>query len=109
MYQDLWSRTPMAIAVNEASALLIEPDGRAFFHGQSSSSAVYLMTIANPESIVCRPKTSLTITADVIKMNVNGTYFYDFSTNSPIFNPDSTHYQLTASKNKVTSSSGSVY
>ena len=109
LYQDVWTRTPLAVALNEASAVLIQPDGKAFFQGQESQSAVYLMSLAPSAPLVCAPKQSLQLTANVLKMAVNGEFFYDFSTRTPISTPSIQQYTLNVAKNKVTSSSGSVY
>ena len=58
LVQDGWSNTPREIAIDEKSAVLVEPDGRGTVVG-SGRGAYFLQVKSAPE--VCRPNTPLTI------------------------------------------------
>jgi cyanophycinase len=56
--QDDWSKTPREVAIDEKSAVLVEPDGKGTVVG-SGRGAYFLQVKSLPE--VCRPNTPLTI------------------------------------------------
>jgi cyanophycinase len=56
--QDGWSKNPREIAIDEKSAVLVEPDGKAVVVG-SGRGAYFLQVTAGPE--VCKPNVPLTI------------------------------------------------
>ncbi len=58
LVQDGWSKTPREVAIDEKSALLLEPDGKGTVVG-SGRGAYFLQVKSGPE--VCRPNTPLTI------------------------------------------------
>ena len=99
----------MNIALNEASALLVRPDGLAFFEGGNAQSAVYLMTLAEASAIDCEPDSELRVAADVVRMSSNGPLFFDFRSRAVVPGSGFSQYSLYAANEKVTSSTGSVY
>jgi len=58
LVQDGWSKAPREIAIDEKSAVLLEPDGRGTVVG-SGRGAYFLQVTSAPE--VCRPNAALTI------------------------------------------------
>jgi cyanophycinase len=58
LVQDGWSKAPREVAIDEKSAVLVEPDGRGTVVG-SGHGAYFLEVKSAPE--VCRPDTPLTI------------------------------------------------
>lgn len=58
LVQDGWSKTPREVAIDEKSAVLVEPDGQSTVVG-SGRGAYFLQVKSAPE--VCRPDTPLTI------------------------------------------------
>jgi cyanophycinase-like exopeptidase len=56
--QDGWSKNPRDIAIDEKSAVLVEPDGKAVVVG-SGRGAYFLQVTAAPE--VCKANVPLTI------------------------------------------------
>ena len=58
LVQDGWSKTPREVAIDEKSAVLVEPDGKGTVVG-SGRGAYFLQVKSAPE--VCRPNTPLTI------------------------------------------------
>ncbi len=58
LVQDGWSKTPREVAIDEKSAVLLEPDGKGTIVG-SGRGAYFLQVRSAPE--VCRPNTPLTI------------------------------------------------
>ena len=56
--QDGWSKAPREVAIDEKSAVLVEPDGKGTVVG-SGHGAYFLQVKSAPE--VCRPNTPLTI------------------------------------------------
>jgi cyanophycinase len=58
LVQDGWSKAPREIAIDEKSAVLVEPDGKGTVVG-SGRGAYFLEVKSAPE--VCRPNTPLTI------------------------------------------------
>jgi cyanophycinase len=58
LVQDGWARDPRDIAIDEKSAVLVEPDGKAAVVG-SGRGAYFLQVTAAPE--VCKPNVPLTI------------------------------------------------
>lgn len=60
--QDEWSANPKEIAVDESSAVLLEPDGRARIIGKGNG-AYFLSASARPAS--CRPKTNFEFSDDL--------------------------------------------
>ena len=58
LVQDGWANTPRDIAIDEKSAVLVEPDGKATVVG-SGKGAYFLHVMSPPE--VCKPKVPLTI------------------------------------------------
>ncbi|HEU0049438.1 MAG TPA: cyanophycinase [Nitrososphaera sp.] len=55
--QDGWAQNPREIAVDEKSAVLVEPDGKATVIG--TGKGAYFIQVKNPPE-VCRPNTTLT-------------------------------------------------
>jgi cyanophycinase len=58
LVQDGWSKAPREVAIDEKSAVLVEPDGKGTVVG-SGHGAYFLQVKSAPE--VCRPNTPLTI------------------------------------------------
>jgi cyanophycinase-like exopeptidase len=58
LVQDGWANKPRDIAIDEKSAVLVEPDGKATVVG-SGKGAYFLHAMSPPE--VCKPKVPLTI------------------------------------------------
>jgi cyanophycinase-like exopeptidase len=58
LVQDGWSKAPREVAIDEKSAVLMEPDGKSVVVG-SGRGAYFLQVKSAPE--VCRPNTPLTI------------------------------------------------
>jgi len=58
LVQDGWSKGPREVAIDEKSAVLVEPDGKGTVVG-SGHGAYFLQVESAPE--VCRPNTPLTI------------------------------------------------
>jgi cyanophycinase len=58
LVQDGWSKAPREVAIDEKSAVLVEPDGKGTVVG-SGRGAYFLQIKSAPE--VCRPNTPLTI------------------------------------------------
>ena len=58
LVQDGWSKTPREVAIDEKSAVLVEPDGKGTVVGVGRG-AYFLQVKSAPE--VCRPNTPLTI------------------------------------------------
>jgi cyanophycinase len=58
LVQDDWSKAPREVAIDEKSAVLVEPDGRGTVIG-SGKGAYFLQVTAAPE--VCKPNVPLTI------------------------------------------------
>jgi cyanophycinase len=58
LVQDGWSKTPREVAIDEKSAVLVEPDGKGTVVG-GGRGAYFLQVKSPPE--VCRPNTPLTI------------------------------------------------
>jgi cyanophycinase len=58
LVQDGWSKAPREVAIDERSAVLVEPDGKGTVVG-SGHGAYFLQVKSPPE--VCRPNTPLTI------------------------------------------------
>ena len=58
LVQDGWSKMPREIAIDEKSAVLVEPDGKSTVVG-SGRGAYFLQVTSAPE--VCRPNVPLTI------------------------------------------------
>jgi cyanophycinase-like exopeptidase len=58
LVQDGWDRNPRDIAIDEKSAVLVEPDGKATVVG-SGKGAYFLSVTAAPE--ICKPNVPLTI------------------------------------------------
>jgi len=72
LVQDGWSKTPREIAIDEKSAVLIEPDGRGTVVG-SGRGAYFLQVTSAPE--VCRPNTPLTIHNISVYRAATGAHF----------------------------------
>jgi cyanophycinase len=58
LVQDGWSKSPREIAIDEKSAVLVEPDGKSTVVG-TGRGAYFLEVTSAPE--ICRPNTPLTI------------------------------------------------
>jgi cyanophycinase len=58
LVQDGWSKTPREVAIDEKSAVLVEPDGKGVVVG-TGRGAYFLQVESAPE--VCRPNSPLTI------------------------------------------------
>jgi cyanophycinase len=58
LVQDGWSKTPREVAIDEKSAVLVEPDGKGTVVG--GGRGAYFLEVRSPPE-VCRPNTPLTI------------------------------------------------
>lgn len=58
LVQDGWSKAPREVAIDEKSAVLVEPDGKAVVVG-SGKGAYFLRVTSPPE--VCKPNVPLTV------------------------------------------------
>ncbi len=72
LVQDGWSKAPREIAIDEKSAVLVEPDSRGTVVG-SGRGAYFLQVRSAPE--VCRPNTPLTIRNISVYRAVTGAHF----------------------------------
>ena len=70
--QDGWSKNPREIAVDEKSAVLVDPDGNGKVVG-TGAGAYFMQTTEAPE--VCREKTPLTFrNIDVYRVGTDGNF-----------------------------------
>lgn len=103
IYQNSWSTLPRDIAIDEATALLIDPNGRATLVG--SSTAYFLQATGGPQ--VCQSKTPLTYqNINVYRINSSGTFNLQQWTGN-----GGTSYQVSATAGVLSSTqaSGNIY
>ena len=72
LVQDGWSKAPREVAIDEKSAVLVEPDGKSIVVG-SGRGAYFLRVKSAPE--VCRPNTPLTIHNIAVYRAPTGAHF----------------------------------
>src|SRR6185312_9648384 len=76
LVEDGWSRAPREVAIDEKSAVLVEPDGKGTVVG-SGKGAYFLRVTAAPQ--VCKPSVPLTI-RDISAYRAPAGAHFDFKT-----------------------------